>query len=371
VREGDIIISMSNSQELVGKVARAPCHLRGFAFGAFLSAVRSKEFDSGFLYHLLRSDPIQKALRSTASQTVNIANLSLSGMARIELPLPPASAQRRIVTKLEALFVHSKNARNELRHIPRLIERYKRAVLAAAFRGDLTVAWRETNNVSRKNDWKTETLGNLALDVRYGTAAKCHYEPKATPVLRIPNVAAGKIDIADLKFGVFQSREISKLSVQEGDLLVIRSNGSLDLVGRVAVVDAQVVGFLFAGYLIRLRLDHGRVLPAFAALAFEEPAIRNAVERLAKSTSGVNNINSEQLRSLKFPLPPLAEQHEIVRQIQTALSQIISVASNADRAEAMIDRLDQAILAQAFCGELTTDDPTGQQMPGRREHIAA
>jgi hypothetical protein len=153
----------------------------------------------------------------------------------------------------------------------------RQAVLAGAFRGELTADWRSANNRDFARTWRTETLGNLALDVRYGTAAKCHYEPRATPVLRIPNVAAGRIDIRDLKYGVFGTPDIKKLSLKEGDLLVIRSNGSPDLVGRVAVVDTQAVGYLFAGYLIRMRLDETKVLPDFVSFAFEAPSIRSMV----------------------------------------------------------------------------------------------
>ena len=251
-----------------------------------------------------------------------MSNINAQKLGAITLPLPPAFERDRIVARLASLSRHLKNAQDELNHVPKLVARYKRAVLAAAFRGDLTVAWRKANHISTQIAWQTEALGDLALDIRYGTAAKCYYEPKAIPVLRIPNVAAGRIDTRDLKYGVFDARDIDKLALKPDDLLVIRSNGSLDLVGRVAVVDAAAVGYLFAGYLIRLRLDDARVFPAFVALAFEEPSIRSNVERFAKSTSGVNNINSAQLRSLEIPLPSLAEQREIVRRVRAAFLQI-------------------------------------------------
>ncbi len=150
--------------------------------------------------------------------------------------------------------------------------------------------------------------------------------------------------------GLFDVSEIRKLSLKQGDLLVIRSNGSLNLVGKIAIVDESAAGYLFAGYLIRLRLDKNQVLPAFVAFAFEEPSIRSIVERFAKSTSGVNNINSEQLRSLKIPIPPLEEQHEIVGRIRTTFSQMDSLLNETNKARALVERLDQAALGKAFRG---------------------
>lgn len=64
------------------------------------------------------------------------------------IPLPPLPEQRRIVAKLDSLFERTRRAREELSHISRLIENYRKAILTAAFRGDLTKDWRENNPVA-------------------------------------------------------------------------------------------------------------------------------------------------------------------------------------------------------------------------------
>ena len=51
-----------------------------------------------------------------------------------QLALPPLSEQRRIVAKIDNLSAKSGRARDQLDHLPRLVERYKQAVLAVAFR---------------------------------------------------------------------------------------------------------------------------------------------------------------------------------------------------------------------------------------------
>jgi type I restriction enzyme S subunit len=295
-----------------------------------------------------------------ASQGVNIAHIGKDGLARFPFPVPPLAEQRRIVAKLDALTARTASARAELDRVPLLAARYKQALLAAAFRGDLTADWRSSSGVPEASQWPRTSIGELALDIRYGTAAKCDYEPKATPVLRIPNVAGGRIDATDIKFASFEPREIARLALQDGDLLLIRSNGSVDLVGRTAVVKADVVGYLFAGYLIRLRMDRERVDPDFIHLAFEEPTIRSTIQGLAKSTSGVNNINSEQLRGLVIPVPSLREQQEIVRRIEGAFAEIDRLAAEAAAGRRLLDRLDQSILAKAFRGDLVPQDPADE-----------
>src|SRR5258707_38209 len=103
--------------------------------------------------------------------------------------------------------------------------------------------------------------------MRYGTSKKCDYERVGTPVLRIPNVSGGRVSLDDLKYGPLTKNEIEELSLRRGDLLVIRSNGSLNIVGRAAEVEEPAEGMSFAGYLVRVRLSVENVLPRFIWLA--------------------------------------------------------------------------------------------------------
>lgn len=75
-------------------------------------------------------------------------------------------------------------------------------------------------------------------------------------------------------------------------------------------------------------------------------------ENLAKSTSGVNNINSEQLKTRSLPLPPLLEQCEIIGRVKSAFARVDQAGVETTRATDLLERLDQAFLAKAFRGEL-------------------
>lgn len=104
VEKGDTMISMANSYELVGKVALVRDVKECATFGGFIAAVRPHILEPEYLYLALRSPYMQARMRGTASQTTNIANISLGGMRPIPMPIPPKEEQSHIVAKVDELM---------------------------------------------------------------------------------------------------------------------------------------------------------------------------------------------------------------------------------------------------------------------------
>ncbi|QDV50641.1 restriction endonuclease subunit S [Gimesia fumaroli] len=104
VKQNDLIISMANSYELVGKIAIVNECKTLTTFGGFLAAIRPFVINQEYLSHYLRSPTIQLAMRSTSSQTTNIANISLKGIRPLPVHFPPLAEQKRIVAKVDELM---------------------------------------------------------------------------------------------------------------------------------------------------------------------------------------------------------------------------------------------------------------------------
>ncbi|HGM5833426.1 TPA: restriction endonuclease subunit S [Serratia marcescens] len=103
--KGDIVMSMANSRELVGKVAYIYEIPTGFAtFGGFLSVIRPYGFNAGFLMSVLRSPNIKSILIDSSSQTTNIANISLEKLNPLVILVPPIDEQNRVASKVEELM---------------------------------------------------------------------------------------------------------------------------------------------------------------------------------------------------------------------------------------------------------------------------
>ena len=267
--------------------------------------------------------------------------LTQGNLVEIPIPLPSLPTQQAIVSRIESLFAELDKAVEKLKTAQQQLKIYKQALLNHCL-----------NNEDGK--WETVKLGEVIDKPIYGTSKKCDYEiaGAGTGVLRIPNIGDGYIIEDDLKFALFSEDEKKKYSLKEGDLLTIRSNGSVDLVGKCALISCNEEKYLYAGYLIRLRPNGEKANSKFLLYTLESYNLRVQIEEKAKSTSGVNNINSAEIQSLQISLPPLPDQQRIVQEIESRLSQAEAAESRIAEALQKTEALRQSILKKAFSGEL-------------------
>lgn len=207
-----------------------------------------------------------------------------------------------------------------------------------------------SSDVPLPDGWLWTDVDEIALSMRYGTSTKCEYATKGVPVLRIPNVSGGQISLADMKFGPLSPSEISDLALLAGDILMIRSNGSLDIVGRSAVVTQEANGMAFAGYLVRLRLSRANMNASYLWLVLNSSDIRDQIEKPIRSAVGLKNVNLTEFGALTIPLPPLAEQHRIVARVDVLMALCDQLEASLTTATTTRSRLLYALLHEALDG---------------------
>ncbi|WP_146199858.1 restriction endonuclease subunit S [Methanospirillum stamsii] len=170
------------------------------------------------------------------------------------------------------------------------------------------------------NNWTWVKFGELIHDLKYGTSQKCDYTIEGVPVLRIPNISEGTLNFQDLKYGVLSAKEVLEYKLEKGDLLFIRSNGSVSLVGRAALVPYNLDSYAYAGYLVRAKLYKQHLSPEFILQVLNSQFTREQIEIPIRTTSGVKNINSKEISRILLPLPPLAEQQRIVKKVDNLMA---------------------------------------------------
>lgn len=334
--EGDILIVCDGSRSgLVGKA------INGYV-GSTLAKITADGMTQNYLYYFLQG---KYALLNTKKKGTGTPHLNPDLLKKQMLVVPSIPEQERIVTRIEELFSELDKAVETLQTTKQQLAVYRQAVLKEAFEGKLT-----NSTISGKR-----RLGEYIEKPRYGTSKKCGYDTgkEYTAVIRIPNINAkqGIIDHSDLKYAKFDVDELKLLSLEEGDILIIRSNGSVSIVGMAAMVRSCDINDTFAGYLIRLRIHSKKeLLPKYLLHFLSSYEARSYIERVAKSTSGVNNINAQEIARLEIPVTSMQEQIAIVTEIESRLSVCESIEQPVDTALAQADAMRQSILKQAFEG---------------------
>lgn len=169
-------------------------------------------------------------------------------------------------------------------------------------------------------------LSDIVESIDYGTSQKSTYDVSGVPVLRIPNITStGRIDAADLKYSPLSPRERERSRLEYGDILLVRSNGSLALVGRAARVDEDHAGYAFAGYLLRMRPKEG-VSSDFLLEIVRSDAFQRLVAAASRSSTGINNLSAGRLADFAVPLVDTPRQNRAA-DILRRLDQIVTSAT--------------------------------------------
>ncbi|MBI4671783.1 MAG: restriction endonuclease subunit S [Chloroflexi bacterium] len=97
------------------------------------------------------------------------------------------------------------------------------------------------------------------------------------------------------------------------------------------------------------------------------------LEYVVAKQTGVKmpRLRTPDLESLPVPIPPLPEQHRIVKKIESLFAEARTARAALDRAEPLLKKFRQAVLSAAFRGELTERDANDEPASLLLERIRA
>lgn len=300
--------------------------------------------DKMFLYRWFQWDKDNiKAEHGTGSTMIHVTK---GDMEARPIALPPLAEQRRIVAKLEALTARTARARADLDRIPALAARYKQAVLQTL--------------VPVPED-QSCPFAEVVREGLIGLVRSKHQqdECEGTPYVRMQHYdLEGVWNEQKLTRVQASAAEEARFALREGDVL-FNTRNSVELVGKVAVCTPAQSGFLYNNNLLRLRFRND-VLPRFAFRQMQGPVFRKHLEGQKSATTSVAAIYQGSLFRTPFWVPSIEVQAEIVSRIDKAFAEIDRLTAEAAAARRLLDRLDQAVLARAFRGELVPQDPADE-----------
>jgi len=402
--DADVIFAKITPCMENGKIAVARDLENGMACGSTeFHVLRSKgAVKPDFVWRFLRQRSYRQMAERSMTGAVGQRRVPKPFLEGTTLPLPPLAEQKRIVAKLDALNAKSARARTELARIETLVSRYKQAVLRSAFLGAMTSAWRtkradlqtafdlidRTPTPPQPKGGREATdrviQGKAALAINAparGAPPKWRWVPLSriarqetghTPSRSHPEWWDGEIPWIGIKdAGANHGRVIEETIQTTNEEGLANSAARLLPAGTVCLSRTASVGYVtIMGKPMATSQDFvtwtctEALVPKF--LMYALMAEGDDIREFGKGTTHTT-IYFPEVRAMQICLAPLEEQHEIVRRIETAFAKIDRLAREAKRALELLGRLDEAILAKAFRGELVPQDENDESA----EHVLA
>lgn len=308
-----------------------------------------------------------------------------------QIRLAPLREQRRIVRQVEALLSKVRSSQERLDKIPTLIRRFRQSVLTAACTGMLTADWRASRGRSTSMEifespedaqfevpegWRWEKNSALAAPKQgaicagpFGTIFKARdFRDAGVPIIFLRHVSEGKYLTS--KPGFMDRKKWEEIfqpySVYGGELLVTKLG---DPPGTCAIYPRGIGPAMVTPDVIKMEVNESLAKPKYLMFFFNSVMSRRIMFGLAFGVTRLR-VDLPMFKNLLVPVPPIAEQEEIVRRVEVMFKLADRLEARYAKAKEQVDRLTQSILDKAFRGELVPTEAELARREGRSYETA-
>jgi type I restriction enzyme S subunit len=306
--------------------------------GRGLAGISSKKIPSTFILHQLRN--YRSNLESKGTGTTFKA-ISKTKLFQQEINMPPEHLITDLTRKLDELQSRQEKIQTSLTRLPGLLSDFRESVLNKAMTGSLI-------GIDFTAKYDVERLGDVCEKPKYGTSTKSDINGDV-PVLRMGNLQEGEVDWEKLKF-TSDEQEVEKYNLEAGDILFNRTN-SPELVGKTSIYRGDRKA-IYAGYLIRVRVDRKKLRPEFLNYILNSNYARIWAREVKTDGVSQSNINASKLSDFEFVLPSLDDQDKVIAKAESLLTLRKNMVSRLAVLKTKVKDLPQAVLGRAFRGEL-------------------
>lgn len=135
-------------------------------------------------------------------------------------------------------------------------------------------------------------------------------DQSGTPIVRVDSFYDGRVtDYSTLKRLDCSPEEISTYGLKDGDLVFNRVNGSVEHVGKCALISGLREETVFESNMMRVRTDPSKVDIGFLSTYLCSDIVRNQIKEKARVANQAS-VNQRDIRSILIPLPDIELQRE-------------------------------------------------------------
>jgi len=389
IRAGDFILSKIDARQ--GAFGIVPPEADdGIITGNFWTyRVDNQLVDTEWFLQFTNSDAFLDLCKRSSTGNTHRKYLNENIFLNHELSIPSLEEQRKAVVSCKAGYKRVEEVQHEITHQQSLLAKLKQAILQEAIQGKLTADWRaahpdaepasqllhriqaEKSRLIAAKKLRPEkslpqiTPAEIPFEIprgwewcRFGQAIRLmngnSFESgdfkKGTGVkcIKITNAGVGEFVETDDTLPLGFDKTYAKYQVFSGDLILALTRPYIATGLKISRCPESYDGALLNQRVAAIRPIDGILDSDFAFLFLGSDFVLRGYQAEFESKGQQPNLKSEHVTHLRLPLPPLAEQAEIVERVEALLTTCRLLAAEIEHARTHAAHLLQAVLKEAF-----------------------
>lgn len=318
--------------------------------------LRSKEKENNrYLAYLFKSDIWRKQIRERVTG-VKLFSISQKILRETTIILPPKTEQITIANFLDTECARIDTVIEQTRASIEEYKKLKQAVITQA------VAKGIRPNRPMKDsgidwigdipyDWNVVNAHRIIISTQNGLTRRDLEQSTGHIVLKLKNISPeGVIDYSFINRIQLSNEELEKYSLQDGDFLFVRVNGSKALVGKCAIFHSIDEPVAYNDHIIRVKLSKIIDLYYFQYYLLSNWG-RKEIDLRTSTAAGQYTISGESLRDIVVMLPAIEEQKEIVLYLSKVCSIIDCLINKKESLISELENYKKSIIYEYVTGK--------------------
>ena len=285
--------------------------------------------------------------------------LSFSSLITFAFPLPPLPEQQKIAEILETVD----NAREKTDQIIEKYKRIKQGLMQelltkgidenGKIRTEKTHRFKDSPLGRIPEEWEVKRLGEVISQIETGTwgdEIHTNYN-NVFPIIRSTEIdEEGRFDLSTVAYRSLPYKKAIKYILNIGDILLVASSGSPDLIGRAAIIKSipKDIKLLFSNFMLCIRSKNNIIISKFLFYILRSSLYCSFLSSFRETTTGLINFPKSEFENFEIPLPPLPEQQKIAE----ILSQIDEVIEKETQYRDKLKRLKAGLMEDLLTGKV-------------------